>query len=698
MTQFASYEAKRIHQRLTTTGGGQSRGQGVIRVALSGATAGTVGARIRSDDGSSILQPEWEAATIADGASFVDISGVDARLGWFFVDLKGADGSWQLGTVKVGMGALFGFAGQSLTVRLFGRQDSQTATYASLGITPSANSAVLASYNDSNAYQPTVSSAPWQTPADGTNGTGHNAVGIGVFLNTMISLLGINCGAFGHSQGGVSLSSFVSGQANWTRLNDYITRIGGAFEGFVWGQGHGDSIYGCPPNAYAGGLTTIFNQVTAANGFSGYGKYVWTIPAINSSNWGTPYQYNRVRKGALDWCAANSATYVHMNDVALVDNVHETQAGSQTMGQHIACALRSRYGASSGIGPAPVSATRSGTTITLTLSDVGQTSLNLVGTAGNRIFVFAKNRFDREGNTDNRFPVSSVTVTNKTTLSIALANDPGDGHELDLFIYWGNGPSNATTDNIYDNRTDDGLAVGRQAQANFDPIQIAAPSPGGTVNAPPSGFVANVSPFDMVPSSATYGAGASGFGNEMTGGTAQAANAKTPAFLPITVEGFFTCPTIPGATAVMFGGFGPAGGHFLGINTSGKVIAGSGSAVGATTLVAGKRYHVAYQAGPNGRAIFLTNITDAGAGVRDYFAAGAQTTTIGTSRFSLRNHNAGSTLTSGAIDEWAVFNSERYADATAYNANKPTAPFTGTEADLVALYHCDSNVEEAVAA
>ncbi|MGF7168720.1 hypothetical protein FHS91_000375 [Sphingobium xanthum] len=63
MTQFAAHEAKRIYQRATTTGGGQGKGQGVIRIALTGASAGTVGARIRSDDGSTILQPEWIAAS-----------------------------------------------------------------------------------------------------------------------------------------------------------------------------------------------------------------------------------------------------------------------------------------------------------------------------------------------------------------------------------------------------------------------------------------------------------------------------------------------------------------------------------------------------------------------------------------------------------------------------------------------------------
>ena len=492
LTQFAAHEEKRVFQRTTTAGGGQGKGSGTIRVPLGGAvTAGTVGARIRSAaDGTTILQAEWSAGTISNGATHIDVSGIDARLGWFYVDLKGTSGSWQLGTVKVGMGALYGFAGQSLMARMFGRQDGQTATYASLGITPSDNTAVLATYYETNAYNPTVATMPWQTPGDVGNGNGPNAAGIGTFLNKMIGLTGINCGAIGHSEGGVAIRTFFAGQANWDQLASLINRAGGAFEGFVWGQGHGDSVYGLPAAAYKAALGTLFGQLTAANGFSGYRKLVWTIPQASYDGWGTARSYNQIRKGAKDWADANSATYVHMSNMASGDGIHETQAGSVTMGEHMYRALRASYGASGGLGPAPVSATRSGTTITLTLSDVGQSTINLVGTAGNRIYVFPRGRVDRIGTSNNRFPVASVSVTNKTTLSITLANDPGVGHALDLYLYWPNDPANPTTDNLFDDRESDGdgIATGRILQANFTPIQIAAPTPGGAVNAPPGGF------------------------------------------------------------------------------------------------------------------------------------------------------------------------------------------------------------------
>jgi hypothetical protein len=700
LDQFAAHEERRIHQRATTSGGGTGKGQGTIRVPLSGASAGTIAARIRSEDGTSILQPEWSAGTIADGATFIDLAGVDARLGWFYVDLKGADGSWQLGTVKVGMGALFAFSGQSLMSRMFGRQDGQSATYASLDVTPDPNSAVLACYTAGASYMPTVAAMPWQMPGDVGNGNGPNSVGIGEFLNRMIALLGINCGAIGYGHDGSAIQQFFVGNARWTTLSSVIARAGGAFEAFIWGQGHSNSVNGLPAKAYANALTTLFGQIDAVNGFAGYGKYVWTIPAVQSGSWGTPFTYNNIRKGADDWCAANGGVHVHAYDIAQVDGVHESQAGALTLARHIYRAARARYGASDGQGPRPLSATRSGTTITLSLSDVGQSTINLTGAPGNRLFVFPRGRVDRSALADNRFPVASVSVVDRTTLSIVLADDPGAGHELDLYLYWPNGPFDAGSDNLYDDRTDgDGLATGRILQANFTPIPIAAPTPGGAVNAPPSGFMARVSPFNMTETGTSYAAsdGGAGFGQQMTGGTALPPVNSCPLFAPFTIEIFFTCPTLSGMTQVLFGGFGNGAGY-VGISTSGKLVGHSGASgtTGATTLVPGRRYHAAYQNGPGGRALYLTDVGSGGGGTRDAFFATHDALPAGGNRYGLRNNGGSFPMTGGgAVDEVAVFYGERYAGST-YSC--PTAPFSGTEADIVALYHCEGDGKDVVAA
>ncbi len=705
LTALPSHEEKRIHQRATTSGGGQGKGVGNIALAISGALAGTVNIRVLADDLTTVLQTLSDV-TLTNGQTSLLVAGVDARLGWFHIELRDSSGAWQRTSYKCGMGALFGFAGQSLAVRFFGRQDGQPATYAATGGAPGTlvandNSAVVISYSDGNAYHPTPATAPWQKPGDFGNGLGPNALGVGRFLNQMVALTGVNCGAFGRAQGAQGLFTFTTGQANWTILSSLITRIGSAFEGFYWGQGHSNSVAGCPANSYKTGLGIIFDQLTAANSFAGYGKYVWTIPAIASNQWGTPRQLNAVRKGAMDWCAANSATYVHMTDIAQVDAVHESQLGSLQMGDHMYRAARAHYGASSGLGPALVSASRVGTTITLTLSDVGQSTLSLVGTIANRIFALSQGRTNKQsGLNDNRFPISSVTVTNKTTLTIVLANDPGDGHVLDLWLYWPAGPTNATTDNIYDDRIDaDGIAVGRIVQTNATPIVIAAPSPGGTVNAPPGGYVTQSSPYNMVGTSEAYGAStASGFGQEMTGGTAQVPIGRTARFYPVTVEGFFVCPTITASVQALFGDFG--NNLYLAVTAAAKIAGGGGfGSNGTTTLVAGHLYHFASQHGPGGRAFYLTDITAGTAGIRELFSATPAVMAPDVGRMGLRTWLGSFNVTGGgAVDEIAVFDSERYADLAAYNAHRPTAPLTGAEASLYALWHLDNDLTEAIAA
>ncbi|MBT2186179.1 sialate O-acetylesterase [Sphingobium nicotianae] len=700
LTAIPSYEEKRIYQRLTTSGGGQGKGVGNITLAISGALAGTINIRVLSDDLTTVLQTLPDA-TLTNGQTSLLVASVDARYGWFLIEVRDSSGTWQRTTYKCGMGALFGMAGQSLMVRMFGRQDGQTATYASLGITPDPCSAALISY-DGNAYNPAVSTQPWITPGDLGNGNGPNSVGIGELLNRLIGLLGVNCGAVGAAVGGTGISDWTTGGLHSTRLTDRLARAGGAFEGFFWGQGHGNSVHGQPPKAYQGALTILFAMITAANRVPGYGKYLFDIPAIRSETWGTPYTYNRIRKGADDWCNANGGYHVHAHDIAQVDAIHESQAGAVTLARCMYRAAKARYaGDNSHLGPVPMSATRIGTMITLTLSDVGQSTINLVGTPGNRLFLFPRGRVDRATLSNNRFPVSSVAVVNKTTLTIVLANDPGDGHDLDLWVYWPNGPADATADNIYDDRTDaDGIAVGRFVRSNFMPIQVSAPSPGGPVNAPPGGFVAATSPFSLTETGTVYGASAGGssFGQEMTSGRALAGGLVTPCFLPVAIEGFFTCPPAFAATQVLFGGFGPVNSYWVGINTSGKMVCGNNSITGATTLVAGRRYHFCFQIGPSGWALYLTDLSAGTGGVKDATSATVSTMVPVAGSFGLRTIGGSFPLSGGAVDEIAVFNAERYADVTTYNANRPTAPLTGTEADIVALYRCDNDARDAVAA
>ena len=119
---------------------------------------------------------------------------------------------------------------------------------------------------------------------------------------------------------------------------------------------------------------------------------------------------------------------------------------------------------------------------------------------------------------------------------------------------------------------------------------------------------------------------------------------------------------------------------------------------GATTLIVGHRYHVCYQAGPNGRAIYMTDLTAGTSGVRDGYLAVPSAGAPGTKTFYLRQFDAAGTYAFGdgyGVDELAIFASERYSGTT-YTA--PSGPFTGSEPDLVALYHLDETTGATVIA
>jgi len=693
---FVSLPALRVIQRATSTGGGQSAGQGSAVVAVTLGATSPVYARRRSyADGTTILQAPWLASASAVTGN-VTIPGIDAADvvtnptdGWFYLDLApSAGGPWTLATNQVACGRLVGFAGQSLAVRMFGRQDGQTNTNTSLAVTISPYCSILATYNDTIAYMPTVSTMPWQVPVDGGN---YNSTFISEFLRRQVATFRVVTGAIGHSQGGVSIQSFQSGQGNNTQLASVIARAGGAFEAFVWYQGHGDSVYGCPSAAYQVALTNVFTQFSAMNSLGSYAKYVGSIPTINSTSWGTPYTKNQIRKAGDAWCTANSANYLPFNYMETVDGIHETQVGAVSMAQHIHRATRVEKTLTGLLGPQLLLATRVGTTITATLSNVGQSGLVLTGTPANLVYVFPTGTFDKATTTQNRFPVSSVTVTNSTTLSIVLANDPGNLNTLDMYINWPNDALNAGTDAISDNRTDaDGITLGRLVQPNYSAVVIAS-SAGSAAVAPPGGAFAQVSPFSMATlNSMTYGAQEqTGFNQTISGGTALAAGSSCPVFGPFTLEMWFTCPTIPASIQVLFGGFAS---DFVAINSSANIQTGSGT--GAVTLVAGKRYHVAYQQGPAGSQIYLTNITDGTAGVRDFNSASAVTLNPGGTQWTIRNHLGSFALSGGTVDEIAVFASQRYSGAS-YTC--PTAPFVGNEANIMAVFHGDGNSNESLA-
>jgi len=698
-------DALRVVQRSTATGGGQGKGQASISLALAFSGTQPIYCRRRShQDGVTVLQAPWLANAAAASGSVL-MSGIDvpafdssgvpvaAGDGWFYLDVAThPTGPWTLGTNRINAGRVVAIAGQSLATRFLQRQ-AGTDTNATLGVQVSAYCSAHATYNgDTINYMPVVASMPWEIPADGGN---YGSTGVSDFLARQCKAFGVATGMIGHTSSGTSSGTYWAGQANATQFQAVAAKAGGAWESQIWLQGHTEAGYATPPNAYKQSLDMVFSALTSANSYAGYAKHLSSIPNIAFGGlWGDPYTRNRIRGAVEAWCAANGANHVCPEDLVLSDGVHPSQAGAITLSQHWHRSTRAELGLRSNAGPSVVSATRTGTTITITLSDVGQGSLVLTGAPHNRIWAFAAGMYDTYGNANNRYPVSALAVVNKTTLSATLANDPGDGSILDLRIYWPNDYSGTPNlDMIRDDLIDaDGIAVGRCVKPTFAAISVPAPNPVGAVNPPPVS-AANVSPFALTGTATAFGVEEqAGFGQTLSAGTAATSASKGAAFGAggSTIECFFTCPTV-GALQVIFGRGG--GQNYLGIAATGKLV--TNAVTGATTLVAGKRYHAALVEGPAGTQLYLTNITDSGAGVRDANSTTAVTTKPAACTYYLRHNSSGFAMSGGTLDEVAVWDGAIYSGAT-YTA--PTSPRIGTEADLVALYHLDGDLSEKVAA
>ena len=710
VTITTQLDAARIIQRTSTTGGGQNKGQASVAMALSFTGAQPIYCRRRSySDGATIVQSPWLANASASTGT-ITLSGIDVPAvnsdgvtptatadGWAYLDVATSpSGPWTNATSQIAAGRVHMFAGQSLAVRMVSRQDDTATghTIAGNGVTISPFCSVLAGYSGTPTYLPTIATMPWAPPADGGN---YDSTFSAEFLRRSVALFGCPVGFVGYSQGSQTIASFLTGQSNGTNLQAILARAGGAWEAGTWYQGHSDPS--APTKAYVDTLGILFTQLSALNSYGAWNKYIGSVPCINASAWGTPYQRNNVRKAHAAYAAVsgNKATHVQIEGIVTTDGTHPSQIGNIPFAQNFARAVATEAGASrTNDGPAVLSVTRVGAAVTVNLSDVGQGNLVLTGTPTDKIYVFPQGRVSAQGNTANLFPVSAVSVVDKKTLSVTLANDPGDGHVLDFYIYWPqNNPS--PTAQIRDDRTDsDGIAFGRTIVPNQVPATIAAPNPGSTVNAPPGGFIKNASPYALANGSTAVTFGSqeeTGFNQTASGGwAATVGNIET--WSNATVVFTFTVPAAaPAFNRCIVTNMGIG---FVLLTTAMKFSTDFGN--GTTVLTAGHRYRVAYYRGPNGTHLYFKDITAAGAVVHEISSATAfvqaTTTNIGAMRQFPGQTNYQITDAGATLDEIAIFYGQLYTGST---PTLPSAPFTGTETDLYALWHLDGDLTEVVA-
>ena len=664
MTQLSA--ADRVYQRMTDTGGGQGKGQGTIPVTLNVVGAGTIYARCRSAaDGTTILQSPWLAvasAAVANGV--VAIPGVDARLGWFYLDLSGDGVTWTNGTVPVGMGRLIALTGQSLALVMFTKQLDGT-TIASLGISIPANGRVLASWGGTGGAADNTASS-WMTVADATVGNSRaNSAGVAELLNLQIAASGVNCGVIGHAVGATAISSWLPGQANHTELARVIALAGGAFEAMWWFQGHSDAQGAALYSTYKANLATFFASMAGLSSRS-FTKYLSAIPNINYVGWGIFRERMRLRKAQQDWADENGGTYLSFADIELVDGVHQTQAGAKRIARHFHRATRPEFGlAGNDSGPLVTGVTKSGVDLTLAIDMPANASgLSSIGSPATRFQVIAAGdvnaaAFALDGTTPITVGSSSITLK--------LASDPGNV-ALEVFPM---GAQPAVNDGslsvVYDNASadGDGIGVGRQLFASPAPVRTK-------INTP------------LTSASATYGAAK--FGNGRIGGRLDApyTGLMTTAFTGMTLDFWVrTGASLPGSLQVFAGQLLA---NWVGIN--GSALNYAVGASGTVRSVAGvfavnTEYHIRSVVLPGGHTalIFVNGVL-----VDTFSAAQHENPSLGYV-FAIGSLGGTNTyLYTGAwIDEVAIFNKPL---GTA-NFTPPTAPWVGNEAGLIHLWHLD---------
>ena len=663
-----------VAQRRTVTGGEAGKGVGALtfQIMLTGAAA-TLDYRVLQAEDGTVLKGWTAAATgLGVGAATVVCADVPARLGWLTIQFR-TNGAAAIHSYAnaVGVGRVIALAGQSLAVRMFAKMDSQTTTLTDLGIAPDANGVVFGTYQDS---QKTDLAAAWALPGDSGK---YDSAAAAVLVKDQVAAHGVTCALVGHARGAQAISAFLTGGTENTPLLAVLDAVGG-FEEFIWFQGHSDSSAGTAPLVYCQALNSLFADVTAHNAVlgSGFGKLLCALPNISSTSWGTGDRIASIRQVQADWAAAHGGVYVQPVDVALVDGVHETQAGGVALARAFSRAMRGYT------VPAITTAVRtSQTDIALTVAlPSGATALSSIGSPATRFKVYVRGDTGTALSLDATTPIS----ISGTTITLKLAAAQADGVALDVWFARGVDPvADGAADMIRDNNLD-GFGIGRPLAGTVRPV-TAAP------------IVTSTSVQTLTMTSATYGTATSGFGQRATAGygLTATAGAALPSVATWTIEARFILSSAPSTVRVLAG---MSNKGWIGVNSAGRIVGNfrnassadsyvgdsTNSVAGTNPMVAdGVEHHVALVCTPAQRRLYLDGVLVASEGaVIPVRAAGSSV--YGVNAFG---SSPATYQWPGSSDEHAVWLTERYIT----DFTPPSVPYAGNEAGLFQLWHLDGS-------
>lgn len=658
MTQLAA--AYRRYQRTTFTGGDFGKGTGPIDVTIASATAGTFHARLSSGGATrGDIKAPWEAGSVAGGATTLIATSVPAGPDDLYLDLGISDGAggttWLNGTTPVAMGLNVAGAGQSLLLDMVAKLHDTASSIASTGATINPKGRV-------RFQMPADPATAWVLPTEAANGVRViNSAGVAEYLDLLARREGVAVGFIGYAQGATPITpNWLPGGANHTALIANLAAGGGAFEEFIWWQGHSDAASVMSYHVYRGHLDTLFADM-ATRSTVPFRKVLSAIPNINSASWGNFATRANIRTAQERWAADNGGYYVTMSDLALnADMVHENQLGARRAAQHIYRAVHSDAG---NTGPQITGVTKVGVDLTCAVSlPAGATTLVSVGTPEVRMLVTSA--ANTAGAALALDAVTPITV-GTSTITLKLATDPGDV-PLEVWPMGAHPVADGSASGLFDDSNDgDGIARGRQLRFASAPALRKA-----------TGTLTEVS--------AAYATAK--FGDGRSGGYLTSAGPLLPAvpYAGRTLDFWFKYNTVPGANQTICG---QAWVFIVKLTAAGQLLVQYDNANFFSQAhgwaADGGLHHVRIVQEPGNQRRHL--VID-GALAQTHTANGAAYTVTNPFRIGA-NQSGSEILTAGVVDEVAVWNR---AMSLTEMLTVPTAPYVGNEPGLQHLWHFDT--------
>lgn len=424
---------RRVYQRSGTS----------VSLPLSGTYTGAsaaIQARVITDPGSTEVVAWTTVAASPTGGTWSGSLSVPQG-GWYKVQVRrGTTGAAKTGTTKFSVGDVWLFAGQS--------QQARMSTL--VGSPPTPDS--LTVYRNSNGM--------WQAPGE-FSGTGGNG-GIR-FLNLMREYTGVPQAMAQTSVEGTAITDWEAADTAFVNAKNRLQAIG-AVRGILWHQGGtGINDAALTKAEYKTRLAAIRTGFAGVGSFSLFGVFP-LMHRTDTSN--TDAATQATRQAHYEYIAENPST-VNLGwtpNVPMADDVHQTAAGSEVIAYAYAHSLLYSMGAVAqpSLGPRITGATRSGATVTLSVTHTGGTSLK-VNNAGQPtgFQVISRGQAHSDG---VALAISNIAL-GTDTITITLASNPGTA--VDVYYQWGRFDN---TNPVFDDSTALGRAVGNALQPLVTPI------------------------------------------------------------------------------------------------------------------------------------------------------------------------------------------------------------------------------------